>query len=214
MAIELRKLGKSYREIRSVLGVSKSTLSYWLRPFPLSMERLREVRDWNRKRIENYIATRRKKKEELLHQIYSEQEKVILPLSDRELFLGGLFLYWGEGAKSMRGEISISNTNPGIIKAFIQWAQQILKVDRGRIIVKLQLYSDMNPQKEMGIWAKELDIPLSQFRSPYFKTSKFNSLTYRRGFGHGTCNVFVRDATLAKKVFMALKVFENYFNGL
>ena len=212
-AIELRKSGESYSEIRKILGVSKSTLSYWLREFPLSEERMRELRDWNQKRIENYIATRKKKKEELLKQVYDTEKKTILPISERELFVSGLFLYWGEGGKRMNAEISISNTNPAVIKAFMRWAEQALGVDRERIVIKLQLYSDMDAQKETEVWAKTLDVPISRFRRPYFKTSKFSSLTYKRGFGHGTCNVFVRNAILARRVMMGLKVIENYFMG-
>lgn len=212
-ALELRKLGKSYSEIKSVLGVSKGTLSLWLKEFPLSLERVRELRDWNQKRIENYIATRRRKKEALLKQVYDEERETILPISTRELFVSGLFLYWGEGGKTSLSEISLSNTNPAVIKAFMRWAEQALGVDRDRIVIKLQLYSDMDLQKEMEVWAKTLGVPTSRFRRPYFKTSKFSSLTYNRGFGHGTCNVFVRNAILARKVMMGLKVIENYFTG-
>jgi len=35
----------SYAEIRKRLGVPKSTLSYWLRGFPLSEERIKELRE-------------------------------------------------------------------------------------------------------------------------------------------------------------------------
>lgn len=42
--IELRmEKNLSYGEIRKRLGVPKSTLSYWLREFPLSEERIKEL---------------------------------------------------------------------------------------------------------------------------------------------------------------------------
>jgi len=34
----------SYAEIRKRLGVPKSTLSYWLREFPLSKEKIKELK--------------------------------------------------------------------------------------------------------------------------------------------------------------------------
>ena len=44
-AINLRiKENLSYTQIRKRLGVPKSTLSYWLRGFPLSEERILELR--------------------------------------------------------------------------------------------------------------------------------------------------------------------------
>ena len=38
LATAMRKEGRSYREIRDVVGVSKSTLSLWLRDVPLTDE--------------------------------------------------------------------------------------------------------------------------------------------------------------------------------
>ncbi len=42
-AIELRKKGMSYSQIREKLGTPKSTLSNWLKDHPLSKERIREL---------------------------------------------------------------------------------------------------------------------------------------------------------------------------
>src|SRR3990167_5918741 len=115
-ALALRKGGKSYSQIRNETGVSKSTLSYWLRDFPLSADRIRELRDWNEKRIEKKHAKKRSNKKKKLLSVYTEQKKILIPLRSRDLFLAGLFLYWGEGSKSRESRLSISNTNPAIIK--------------------------------------------------------------------------------------------------
>ncbi|TSD03712.1 MAG: Uncharacterized protein Athens071426_106 [Parcubacteria group bacterium Athens0714_26] len=99
-AIELRKQGKSYSQIKQALKVSKSTLSNWLKNFPLAPKQLEKLMGKNEKRIENYIKTCRKRKENLLKQIYDEEKNVIFPLSKRDIFIAGLFLYWGEGGKT------------------------------------------------------------------------------------------------------------------
>lgn len=57
-AIKLRLQGNSYSQIKSVLKVNKSTLSYWLKDFPLSEEKIQKLRDRNPQRIEKYRATR------------------------------------------------------------------------------------------------------------------------------------------------------------
>ena len=59
-AIKMRESGMSYSQIKAELGVSKSTLSLWLRDLPLSDTRLRELRDFNQVRIEK---TRLKKQQ-------------------------------------------------------------------------------------------------------------------------------------------------------
>src|SRR3989344_1149266 len=90
-AMGLRKQGMSYSQIKQRLGVSKSTLSYWLRDYPLSDKRIRELRDWNEKRIERYRETRRRQREKLLSDIYKEVKKDVLPLSKHDLLVTGLF---------------------------------------------------------------------------------------------------------------------------
>jgi len=89
----LRKQGKSYSQIKKILKVSKSTLSLWLRNYPLSKQIIRELRDWNEQRIEKFRNTMRKKREERLKEVYKSQKKIISPLNKREFFLAGLFLY-------------------------------------------------------------------------------------------------------------------------
>lgn len=69
-ALILRKQGMSYSQIKKILKVSKSTLSLWLRNYPLSKQRIRKLRDWNEQRIEKCRETKRKKKEERLKQFY------------------------------------------------------------------------------------------------------------------------------------------------
>jgi len=43
IAIQLRKEGNSYSQIRDTLGVSKSTLSYWLRNLKISKNARRKI---------------------------------------------------------------------------------------------------------------------------------------------------------------------------
>ena len=139
-ALVLRKEGKSYSQIKKILKVSKSTLSVWLKDYPLSKQRIRELRDHNEQRIEKFRETMRKKKEERLRGFFEEQKRLIFPFTKRELFLLGLFLYWGEGSKNQSNSLYISNTDPSIINFFIFWVAEVLKVPRTKIKVQLHLY--------------------------------------------------------------------------
>lgn len=200
----LRKQGKSYSEIKELLDVGKGTLSVWLRDMPLSEKQLRELRDLNPKRIEKYRETRRRQREARLEEAYKKASQDIGNLSRRELFLAGLYLYWGEGTKSSKGAVVAANTDPKMIQAFIKWLE-ILDVKRGHLKVKLHLYRDMNPKKEMLFWSKELRIPLENFRSPYIKNSNLADISYKNGHGHGTCNLIFENMPLWEYIMMALK---------
>jgi DNA-binding transcriptional MerR regulator len=209
-AIKLRLQSKSYSQIKKELNVSKSTLSNWLKNYPLSEEKIRELRDWNPKRIEKCRNTKLKKKLERLKILYLEEEKSLAPLTKRDVFIGGLFLYWGEGTKTSEARTSLSNTNPIMIKFFIQWLR-LLNIPLGKIKIYLHLYNNMSVKKEINYWSKKLDIPKNQFAKPYIKANNSNSITHKGTFGHGTCNVIFNNARFSEKILTNLQIIENRF---
>ena len=96
----LRAQGRSYSEIKELLKVGKGTLSAWLADMPLTPEQMRQVRDFNPRRIERFRETMSKKRNARLEIAYEEAKKDIGKLSRRELLIAGLYLYWGDGNKS------------------------------------------------------------------------------------------------------------------
>jgi predicted transcriptional regulator len=210
-AIEMRKTGMSYSQIKGVLGISKSTLSGWLADYPLTKERIRELRDCDQK-IEKCRETKRKKKEARLSIFYNQEKEKIFPFGKKELYLAGLFLYWGEGAKSfLNGKLMVSNTDPAVIKFFMYWLKNSLGISKERIKVQLHLYSDMNIDKEINFWVETLKIDKKQFIRPYIKDSLHSGINHKGDFGHGTCNLGVSDARLFEKVLMGLKSISDYY---
>jgi hypothetical protein len=189
-ALAMRKSGMSYSQIKKRLEVSKSSLSLWLRHLPLSNERVRELRDINEQRIERFRNTMATKVQNRLKEVYKQEQTQLLPLSDKELMLTGLFLYWGEGAKTKRFEISLSNTNPRMIKFYIHWLIKAFQVPTAKMVIRLQLYADMSVKKEQQYWSDILGLPTTQFSKPYIKKTTLRGLTFK-GHGHGTCNLIV-----------------------
>jgi transcriptional regulator with XRE-family HTH domain len=208
-AIDLRKKGMSYSQIKAKLGISKGTLSGWLQGMPLSEERIRELRDFSPMRIERCRNTKMKKREKRLDFVYQKMLKDIGKLSKRDLFLAGLFLYWGEGSKTSKYTTAFTNTDPAMVKFFIKWITSCFDVKKSELNILLHLYKDMDINESMGFWSKELKLPLSQFKKPYIKDSKLSGLTYKSGFGKGTCNVRVGGRDLAEYINQALKYMRN-----
>lgn len=200
----LRAQGKSYTEIKTHLAVSKSTLSGWLRDMPLTRAQMRRLRDINPRRIEHFRATMRMKKEVRQQQAYMKAKKDIGKLSRRELFIVGLYLYWAEGTKLAPGRVAITNTDPSVMKAFLDWCE-LMQIPHHKLRVKLHLYEDMNVAKETRFWSRSLAIPQEQFRKPYVKHSRLSDITYKNGYGHGTCNLIFDNAPMWEYITMALK---------
>lgn len=214
-ALALRKQEMSYSQIKKILRISKSTLSYWLRDYPLSEQRIKELKRIGvRKReqtIERFRKTMRRKREKRLTETYQTQKQLILPLSNRELFIAGLLLYWGEGTKCRQDGLSISNSDPSVIRFFIYWLKKSLAIPKKKIRILLHLYNDMNINNELNYWSKILRIPLGQFNRSYIKKTPSTRINHKGGFGHGTCNARINSVPLAEKIFMSLKVISNKY---
>lgn len=209
-ALVLRRKGFSYSQIKSELGVSKSTLSGWLKDIPLSQKRMRELRDNSQIRIEKTRETKRIKREDRLSLVYKKVSDDLGELTDREFFVAGLFLYWAEGGKTTPYSISLSNTDPSMIRYYLKWLNK-LQVPKDKVKIRLQLYKDMDINYEISFWSDILSLPKSCFRNPYIKKSNLSDVSFK-GFGHGTCNAIVDSRDVAEYVHQGLKRISKMFS--
>ena len=203
-AIALRKKGMSYSQIKQELGINKSTLSGWLSSMPLSEKRIRELRDFSPMRIERCRNTKMRKRQVRLDSVYVRVARDIGALSERELFLAGLFLYWGEGGKTKKCTTVLTNTNPKMVAFFLKWLD-ILGVPRDRLRVHLHLYVDMDIKKQIAFWSKVTGLQESQFRKPHIKKSRLADITYKTGFGQGTCSVIYDNRDMSEYVLSGVR---------
>ncbi len=207
-AIKLRQKGLSYSQIKEKLGIGKGTLSEWLSDMPLSEKRIKELRDFSPQRIERYRNTMQKKRNLQHDLIYKNIKDKLKSLSDRDLLISGFFLYWGEGSKTKSYSVALTNTNPKMLVFFIKWLN-FFNVPKEKLRVKLHLYSDMKVKEQILFWSKTLNIPVLQFRNSYIKESKFSSISYKNGFGHGTCSVIVEDKDIASQILIGLEYIQD-----
>lgn len=205
-ALMLRKKEFSYSQIKSELGIPKSTLSYWLKDYPLSHKRVDELRNKNVKRIEKFRQSMFEKRKKHLEPIYKRARSTILPLTKKELLLAGLCLYWGEGTKADWSKIALTNSDPSVLRFFIYWLKRVCDVNKKDLKIHLQLYCDMNIKKEMLFWSKNLNIPLKQFIRPHIKSTTSKRINHKGGFGHGTCAVMLNRVILKEKILMQIKI--------
>ena len=209
----MRLKGMSYNQIKTQIKVGKGSLSLWLKDYPLSEERLRALRDFSEVRIEKFRRTMQDKRDKRFTEAYNQEKIRQLPLSKKEIFIAGLFLYWGEGMKGLTRSLGLYNTNPQIIKFGLFWYTKILNIPKSRIKVHLHLYSDMDIKAEINFWSRELKIPVSQFRKPYIKQSKKANIDYKGGFGHGTCGLLYSDVFLKERILAGIKAIADYYEN-
>ncbi len=208
--IELRKQGKSYSDILKIVKVSKSSLSLWLKDVPLTPIQKSCLADRRKRAVETYRATMKLKHQNKLDTYYKGQAEKLLPLSEKELMIAGLFLYSGEGNKVSTNALSVANTDPSVIRFCFCWMKKSLGISEDKIFLKLHLYNDRGIKEESNYWAKFTGVKISQFKNPYIKKS-FRSDIDQKGFGHGTCTIMVFNTVIKENVMMAIKAVSDSY---
>ncbi|HEY4499396.1 MAG TPA: hypothetical protein VJH94_05060 [Candidatus Paceibacterota bacterium] len=211
-AIELRvKSEKSYSAIKRILGVSKSTLSYWLKDYPLSSEKIYELRlkGWQKGEVsrELYRATMRSKREVAEQSVFKSEYRKLGRISDKSLFIAGLMLYLAEGAKHKASSIVLANTDYRTIRFFIKWLERFLEIPREKLRVQLHLYETMVAEKERRFWQKSLGLTKSQFYKSSIRPLKKGSFSYQESFRHGTCSLYAFGEQKRTTLMMAIQAF-------
>lgn len=204
----------SYAEIGNRLKVPKSTLSYWLREFPFTEEKIKELqrKGWKKSEAsrERFRITMRRKKEQKNHEIYKKYQERFIDLPTIAFFVAGLTLYLCEGNKKDYTKLDLANTDPKIIKFFIQWMAKFLDVPKEKIKVTLHLYENMDIEREKGFWRNELGIQETQFYKPSIRKLKKSSFSYPEPYRHGTCSLYVGGVEKKREVMMAIQaLFDN-----
>lgn len=202
-AIELRNQGKSYAEICNTLEVSKSTLSGWLRDIKISVK--------NRAAIDNRASLVRVEKIRLVKQLKKQtrlssvRDRVIqdIELSNNHLFIAGFYLYWGEGTKTAPYTVSLTNSDPSIVRCFVEWLL-LLGVVPSEVRAKLHVYSDQDDRLLKKYWSEVTGIPLINFNKSYLKQTSVIDKTYKGMFGHGTCVLAYHDRDVHEYVMQGI----------
>lgn len=188
-ATVLRKSGHSYNYIAEKVGVSKSTLSYWLAdiPYTPNAETI--------KRIGNARAqSGRVKSKQKLESILKAQEvakKDIGTLSKRDLFMLGIGLYIGEGGKTFN-IIRLINSNPMVIKAIIKWFMGVCDLTKENFTLAIHLYPDNNVETCLKYWEQETRIPREQFGKTQIDRRKDKKFGKKGKLPYGTAHLTIR----------------------
>ncbi|MFE1381026.1 hypothetical protein ACFW6S_18985 [Streptomyces sp. NPDC058740] len=153
-ARELRLEGRTYDQIQLELGCSKSSISLWVRDLP-KPERGRSRAEASEIARKGWEATLRVREEER-QRTKEAAARAVGSLSDRELFLVGVALYWAEGTKDKpyerRERVTFVNSDPGMIRTFLAWLD-LIGVDRARHTYHLMIHENADVPAAERYWA-------------------------------------------------------------
>lgn len=169
-ARDLRSEGYTYSEIIKTLDIHlpKSTLATWCSGVKISSA----FRDsYKEKKLQRMhlaqvasLKVRKKKKDEYFQSLKRENIIIVKALKNNaaaKLVLAALFL--GEGSKNTKGTLVFANSNPGIIRLFLNLLRRCYIVKESSLRCTVQCRADQNTFSLEKFWSHQTKIPPQQF---------------------------------------------------
>ncbi|MFE9291074.1 hypothetical protein [Streptomyces olivaceus] len=195
-ARELRLQGWTYDQIQVELGCSKSSISLWVRDLPKPERQIRTREQASaiaRKGWEAKLRVREEERQQTRQRAAAEMGK----LTDRELFVAGVTLYWAEGSKSKsysrRERVSFVNSDPDVISLFLDWLR-LLRVDPSSVRFAVQIHETADVAEAEAYWATHVGINTTDLMKTTLK--RHNPRTNRKNISEsyrGCLRIDVRD---------------------
>jgi hypothetical protein len=197
----------SVKEIERVLGVSRSSVSLWVRDIELTTEQEAALTARNPSRtFERNGWTANIERARLRRRRYQLAGRRRAREGD-PVYLAGCMLYWGEGWKS-RGSVQLSNSDPEVIRFFARFLRECFGVPKDRMRIVCHLFADHSARQQEieEFWLDVADLPRSSLRKSmvnhYSRSSqkkRFNRLPY------GTCKLIVHSTEIMQMIYGSIQ---------
>jgi hypothetical protein len=196
-ARNLREQGLAYHQIAAELGVSKSSVSLWVRDLPrpprLSFQ---ECRKRSAEGVRRYWAVQGPLREAGRAAVSAAAAAQIGELSDREILIAGAIAYWCEGGKSKphnpHDRVSFVNSDAALIRFFLRFLD-VAGVGPERLIFRVYIHESADVEAAQRFWLDATQADPAQFRRPTLK--RHNPGTVRKNTAenyHGCLRIDVR----------------------
>lgn len=197
LARTLRKQGKSINQIVAEAGLSKASVSEWVRDIILTdaqkkniSQRGRSVESIERRRT-NRLANEKAKRQIII----DKAKEDFTHITPEQLKLIGIILYLGEGGKTRRGMVRVANSDPSVIKIMLRFFKEICHVPQEKFRGHIHTFAHADINETEKYWSEITGVPRKQFFKTYSKPSSA-SLQKRNTLPFGTFDLYVCDTKL------------------
>lgn len=209
-ALELRRNGKSIKDIAKRLSVSKGSVSLWCRDIVLSDEQkehlYREAKVKNLKGRLLGAEMNKEKKKQAIEDSKKWAKRILNTFSKRDLLIAGIALYWAEGSKKNSSGLVLVNSDPEMIRFMHNWMVKIMGVKKEDIHPRLSINESHRHRirKVLRYWSDLLNIPIKNFGNPWYVKVKHKKIYENHDDYYGVLRLGVRKSGILKYKMLSL----------
>jgi predicted transcriptional regulator len=173
-AILLREKGYSITTIARRLKVSKASVSGWVKDVNLSKETMTLIQ----RRSHSAVAVEKRRLSRLTNEnsrrsiVKISAQNEVSKISEPQLFLIGIALYWGEGSKKKRGVVEFTNSDPKMIQVMKKFFTEVCKVPADKFRGHVYLHEHIDIERAEKYWSDIANIPRKQFHKTSVQHNK------------------------------------------
>jgi transposase-like protein len=206
-AIYLRKVeGLSLGQISTRLGVSKSSVSGWVKHVRLTKNQVLKLRKQNpaTKQYDGVRVTSEANRKRAAEARHSYQHQGRCESHGFNLHLVGCMLYWAEGTKS-KNSIRFTNTDAFMMVLFLRFIREVFGVLDDKIIVvcRSHILSHYSLEDVEKYWINTLGLSNENLRKGSIETRipKVKKVKYP----YGICSISVNNTNLIQRIYGSIK---------
>lgn len=195
---ELRLQGISLDKIHGKTKVPKTTIRTWIKDIKLSKKQFETLRENTHRALQEGRKRKQAKEKELKFKnenaLKEKGINTIGKLSKRDFLIAGSALYWAEGFKNKHEHrLGFCNSDPKMIKFYINWLQEVFDVDKKDIVLRLTINDSYREKTKIieKYWSEITDIPTSQFSKTFYQKSIWKK-QYNVDNYHGVLRIHVK----------------------
>ena len=183
-----------------MLGVSRSSVSLWVRDIELTAEQTAALAARNPAyNAELRGSNANAEKGRMRRRQYQEHGRRLARGCDAA-YAAACMLYWAEGARN-RHALRFTNSDPDMVRFFVRFLRTYFGVADDRITVFCNLYADHEArQREIeAFWLRELALPPDSLRKSTINVySRYSQRKRQNMLPYGTCRVVVYDTRIVQ----------------
>jgi len=185
---ELRKQGISVGDIAKTVGVSKGSVSIWVRDINLSNDQIERI-EYKRKASASNSETYRERRRR-----YQQLGREKIKKEDRA-YAFGCALFWGEGNKN-KNAVRLTNSDPQMLSFFVDFLHKYFDIPDDSITFNFQYYlnNGLTFEDIVSYWSNQLGLPKSCLRKCILKSQYYTNTKIKHPYGIGSicvCNTNV-----------------------
>lgn len=209
-ARDMRQSGMSVREIAAALGVSKGSVSMWVRDIVLTDEQIHILKARQSRYGGQYSgAQTNRDNARRMRESFQEQGR-IKARERRPLHMAGCMLYWAEGAKH-RNKLYFVNSDPNMLRFYVRFLREELGVIDEQMSVHIHCHSDRPDeiQRIERYWPELLHLPASCLKKTFVKKG---SDVRKNTLRNGICGIAVHRTELTQHIYGAIQEYAGFDN--